>query len=194
MAHGDKERESLPLEPFVKACFLGIIVMLNDIIIQQRMFNMTQKKWMLPLVSAAVMVAGCETGGSNNVDVAGAATPGSAADFKANIKDRVFFAFDKSDVSPAAGKVLELQAAWMKTYADKKAMLSGHADARGTADYNMALSNQRAESVKKALGGMGVDAARLTAKGFGKDQPIVPNAKVEAEHAQNRVVVTTISE
>lgn len=154
---------------------------------------MTQNKWMLPLLTAAVLVTGCENSGSNNVDVAGAAAPGTPGDFKANIKDRVFFGFDKADVTPAASKVLELQAAWLKTYADKSALVEAHADSRGTADYNMALTNQRAESVKKALGGMGVDAARLTVKGLGKDQPIVPNAKTEAEHAQNRVAVTTIA-
>lgn len=153
---------------------------------------MTQKKWMLPLLAAAVLVTGCENS-SNSVDVAGAAAPGTPGDFKANIKDRVFFGFDKADVTPAASKVLELQAAWLKTYADKSAAIDAHADVRGTADYNIALTNQRADNVKKALGGMGVDAARLTAKGHGKDQPIVPNAKTEAEHAQNRVAITTIN-
>lgn len=151
-----------------------------------------QKNWILALASAAVLMTGCETG-CNNVDVEGAATPGSPADFKQNIKDRMFFNFDRSDVSPAAAKVLELQAAWMKTYNTTSAQVAGYADERGTSDYNMALSLKRAESAKKALAGMGVDASRLMTKGFGKDQPIVPNAKTEAEHAQNRVAVTTIN-
>lgn len=154
---------------------------------------MSKNKLMLPLLAAAVLMTGCENSCSNNVDVAGAATPGTAGDFKANIKDRVFFGFDKSDVTPAAARVLELQAAWLKTYPERNATIDAHADARGTADYNMALTNHRADSVKKALTGMGVDAVRLSTKGHGKDQPVVPNAKSEAEHAQNRTAITTIN-
>jgi peptidoglycan-associated lipoprotein len=149
------------------------------------------KKTLLPLVAAALLVTAC--GDGQNVDVDAMAAPGTPGDFKKNIKDRVFFGFDKSNISADAKKVLEGQAAWLKTHSATTATVEGYADERGTREYNLALGARRAESAKTGLSGLGVDASRLKTVSFGKDKPIVPNAKSEEEHAQNRVAVTSIN-
>lgn len=149
------------------------------------------KKTLLPLLAAGLLMTACSDG--QNVDVDAAFAPGTPGDFKKNIKDRVGFGFDKANVSADAKKVLEAQAAWLKTHSATSATLEGYADERGTRDYNLALGARRAESVKSTLGTLGVEASRLKTASFGKDRPVVPNAKTEAEHAQNRVVITTIN-
>jgi peptidoglycan-associated lipoprotein len=150
------------------------------------------KKTLFAAFAATLLMTACNQTGQD-VDVEGSAAPGTAGDFKKNIRDRVFFAFNKSDVSADAKKVLEAQAAWLKTYSSTSASLEGRADERGTRDYNIALGAKRAEAVKAALGTNGVDASRLKVVSFGKDKPVVPNAKTEEEHAQNRVVVTAVN-
>jgi peptidoglycan-associated lipoprotein len=151
----------------------------------------TMKKTLLPLLAAGLLMTACNDG--QNVDVEASCAPGTPGDFKKNIKDRVFFAFDKANVSADGQKVAESQAAWLKTHSATTATLEGHSDERGTRDYNQALAARRAEAVKSALGKNGVDAARLKTVSFGKDKPVVPNAANEEQHAQNRVVVTTIN-
>ncbi len=151
------------------------------------------KKTLLPLLATTLLIAACETSGdSQNVTVGSAATPGTAADFKANIKDRVFFAYDKATVSEDAKKVLEAQAAWLKTYSTTSATIEGKTDARGTAHYNMALGARRADAAKKTLASLGVDASRLKTISYGKEKLEVAGDTEEA-HAQNRVAITVIN-
>jgi peptidoglycan-associated lipoprotein len=141
--------------------------------------------------AAALLLAACGSTDSQNVTVGSAATPGTAADFQANIRDRVFFAFNKSNLTDDAKKVLEAQAAWLKTYGSTKATLAGHTDVRGTRQYNLALGARRAESVKAALTGMGVATDRLKTMSFGKDKPEAMGT-TDRDHALNRRVVTVI--
>lgn len=150
------------------------------------------KKTIFAAFAAALLMTACENGGQG-VDVEGSSAPGTAGDFKKNIRDRVFFAFNKSDVSADAKKVLEGQAAWLKTYGTTSATLEGRCDERGTRDYNIALGAKRSESVKAALGSLGIDGARMKVVSFGKDKPVIAHAKTEEEHAQNRTVVTAIN-
>ena len=144
------------------------------------------------LASAALLMAACESTDSQNVKIGSSATPGSCEDFKANIRDRVFFALNKASLSDDAKKVLEAQAAWLKTYSSTKATVEGHADIRGTREYNLALGARRSESVKSALAGMGVDASRLKTISFGKDKPEA-TGNTEKDHAINRRAVTVIN-
>lgn len=151
------------------------------------------KKTLFSVLAAALLMAACETAtDSQNVNVGTAAAPGTAADFKNNIKDRVFFAYDKSAVSADAKKVLEAQAAWLKTYGTTSATIEGKTDARGTSHYNMALGARRADAAKKVLVGCGVDANRLKTMSFGKEKLEVMGDTEEA-HAQNRVAITVIN-
>jgi peptidoglycan-associated lipoprotein len=151
------------------------------------------KKIILPLLATTLLMAACETAtDSQNVNVGMATAPGSAADFKNNIKDRIFFEYDKSMVSMDAKKVLEAQAAWLKTYGTVTATVEGKTDCRGTSQYNMALGARRAEASKKALVSLGVDANRLKTISYGKEKLEVQGETEEA-HAQNRTAITVIN-
>ena len=157
------------------------------------------KKNYLPLfalsVSALVMLSACETQqvcDAQDIGVGSVAVPGTPEDFRANIKDRVFFNFNEATITADAHKTIDSQAAWGKTYPNTKMTVEAHADDRGTADYNMALSGRRGNAVEAALAKAGIDKARLAAVPFGKNKPIVPDATTEEQHAQNRVAVTVI--
>jgi peptidoglycan-associated lipoprotein len=151
------------------------------------------KKILFPVLAATLLMAACETASdSQNVNVGTAAAPGTAADFKNNIKDRVFFAYDKSTISADAKKVLEAQAAWLKTYGTTTVTEEGKTDPRGTAHYNMALGARRAEAAKKALVAAGVDANRIKTMSLGKEKLEVMGDTEEA-NAQNRVAITVIN-
>ncbi|HLD95422.1 MAG TPA: peptidoglycan-associated lipoprotein Pal [Alphaproteobacteria bacterium] len=147
----------------------------------------------MSVFALGALMAACETAPTDNgqVNVASAPVPGSAEDFKANIKDRVFFGFDKHNLSPEAKKTLDAQAGWLKTYPNVKATIEGHADVRGTREYNLALGEKRANSVKKQLATDGVSKDRLDVVSYGKDKPF-DGGTDEAAHAANRVVLTTV--
>ncbi|MFV3075863.1 peptidoglycan-associated lipoprotein Pal [Niveispirillum fermenti] len=118
--------------------------------------------------------------------------PGSAEDFIQNVGDRVFFGFDKFDLTPEATATLDRQAAWLKQYPAVTVTVEGHADERGTREYNLALGDRRAASVKKYLTALGVDAARVQTISYGKERPAVEGSN-EAAWTQNRRGVTVIN-
>lgn len=159
---------------------------------------MRNNKFLLSIAAAVVLVA-CENStstdpavdASHNVNVSKAPTPGSREDFKANVGDRVFFAFDRSELSHEAMKTVESQAAWFKTYPTTKAVVAGHCDERGTREYNLALGQHRSNKVAGALASMGVDHSRVRAVSHGKDMALVPGTG-EAIWAQNRAAVTDV--
>ena len=98
--------------------------------------------------------------------------PGSADDFRVNVGDTVFFDLDSHSVRPDAQAVLQKQAAWLKQYPAVRLSVEGHCDERGTREYNLALGDRRAFAVKEFLVSLGVDAARLLTKSYGKERPI----------------------
>lgn len=113
------------------------------------------------------------------------------ADFEKNVGDRVFFAFDKSDLSRCAKVALEKQVAWLVTHPHVKATIEGHCDERGTREYNLALGERRANSVKHFLKHKGVDANRVETISYGKERPAVIGND-EKTHSQNRRAVTLV--
>jgi peptidoglycan-associated lipoprotein len=152
------------------------------------------------LSAIAAVVAGCvacETGPNGSmadgesVSVGESSAPGTDGDFKANVKDRVFFAFNSNDITDESSKTLEAQSTWLKTYPSTNALVAGHCDYIGTREYNLALGARRAESAKKALASFGIEAARLSTISYGKDQPIV-EGKTDEARAHNRVSITHI--
>jgi peptidoglycan-associated lipoprotein len=147
----------------------------------------------LAILGTAALLAACECAPEQEVNVGSAVQPGTAEDFKQNIKDRVFFAFNKSTVSAESARALEAQAGWLKTYPNTTATIEGHADNRGTREYNLALGARRAHSASKELTKLGVDKARLKTISYGKDRPFVADAQTEDQHSQNRVAVTNIN-
>ena len=118
--------------------------------------------------------------------------PGSQEDLVINVGDRVFFDFDKSVITAAAQKTLKRQAAWMRKHTILTVTIEGHADERGTREYNLALGERRATSVKNFLVAIGVDANRIATISYGKERPDALGHS-EAAWSQNRRGVTTIN-
>ncbi len=98
--------------------------------------------------------------------------PGSAEDFRVNVGDTVLFDLDQHSIRSDAQGILQKQAAWLKQYPSVRLMVEGHCDERGTREYNLALGDRRAYAVKEFLVSLGVDAARLQTKSYGKERPV----------------------
>ncbi len=150
------------------------------------------------LCAAALLTVACECGDTEEVttsthqeDACTGPVPGSAADFLANVDDRVFFAFDKSDLTASDRCVLEKQAAWLLKYPKVTAEIAGYCDARGTVEYNDKLGQRRADSSKSYLCSLGVDSCRLSTISYGNRVTLVPGT-TEEDYAQNRTAITTI--
>lgn len=122
---------------------------------------------------------------------AGAATPGTKQDFVVNVGDRVLFETDSSDLTQQARTTLEAQAQWLGQYQNLGVSIEGHADERGTREYNLALGERRANAVKNYLVSLGVDASRVNTVSFGKERPAVEGSD-ESAWSQNRRGVTEI--
>ena len=117
--------------------------------------------------------------------------PGSVQDFQVNVGDRIFFAYDRSDLDDRARAVLQKQAAWLQRYGSVVLSIEGHADERGTREYNIALGARRAQSVKDFLTSLGISTARLETISYGKERPVCIESN-EACWAQNRRGVSVI--
>jgi peptidoglycan-associated lipoprotein len=120
-----------------------------------------------------------------------AIVPGSQQDLAATAGDRVFFAFDRSDISSEGQQTLQRQAEWLNRYPNVGVRIEGHCDDRGTREYNLALGERRANAVKNVLIAEGVSPSRISTISYGKERPIVPGDNEEA-WAQNRVAITTV--
>lgn len=128
------------------------------------------------------------TGGS----LGGAAAPGSAQDFVVSVGDRVFFETDSTDLTSLAIETLDKQAQWLAQYASHAVLIEGHADERGTREYNFALGARRAQAVRDYLAGKGVAGSRLKTVSFGKERPVAVCDDISC-WSQNRRAVTTLS-
>lgn len=117
--------------------------------------------------------------------------PGSNDDFVLNVGDRVFFDFDRYNLSSEAKATLDRQAAWLKRYNAMNILIEGHADERGTREYNLALGERRANAVKDYLVSQGIAGNRLDVISYGKERPAVVGSN-EASWAQNRRSVTVV--
>jgi peptidoglycan-associated lipoprotein len=124
--------------------------------------------------------------GSRNI------VPGSQQDLEASAGDRVFFAFDRSDITPESQEILSRQADWLRRYPNVTVTIEGHCDERGTREYNLALGERRAQAAKNVLVAAGIPASRISTISYGKERPIVVGSNEEA-WAQNRVAITTVN-
>ena len=159
----------------------------------------------LGFLAALTLLAACETAptdanngslnGGANTSMAGrgpgAVVPGSQQDLVVNVGDRIFFGTDKYDLSPEARATLDRQAQWLKQYGAVTVTIEGHADERGTREYNLALGEKRAQSVKNYMAASGINPARVKVISYGKEKPAVLGAN-EASWAQNRRGVTVV--
>jgi len=119
-----------------------------------------------------------------------APVPGSQGDFLASItSDRIFFDLDQYQVDDEDKATLQSQAQWLQRYAQKQIVIEGHADERGTRDYNLALGERRANAAKNYLASLGIASTRINVISYGKEKPAALGSD-EGSWAQNRRAVT----
>lgn len=177
---------------------------------------------MLSLFAALLLVAACESTSEDQAATGGEGTTQAAAEsdggqqgaagqegvtsepiagpqggtqehLVVNVGDRVFFEFDKSNLTSSAQETVTRLAAWLKEYPSKTLTIEGHADERGTREYNLALGARRANSVKDYLIVLGIDPNRLETVSFGEERPAVLGSNKQA-WAQNRRAVFVVNE
>ena len=161
-------------------------------------------KKLLLIVAAGFFLASCaatktEQGGdadssssASSSSSEGSINAGTQEDLIVNVGDRVFFEFDSSELTVDAQATLDAQAAWLLQYSDTDITIEGHADERGTREYNLALGDKRAFAVYSYLAQAGVDTNRMDYVSWGKERPEVIGSE-ETAYSQNRRGVTIVT-
>lgn len=121
----------------------------------------------------------------------GSAVPGTMEDLIVNVGDRVYFGYDRYDLTPEALNQLQMQARWLQQYPNVTIVVEGHADERGTREYNLALGDRRATTVRDYLVSLGVPANRISTISYGKEMPEVLGSNAQS-WARNRRAVTKV--
>ena len=134
------------------------------------------------------LAAGAAGGGAGY----GASGPGSVQEFGQTVGDRVFFDTDQTDLSPTAQGTLDKQAAWLNQYNRYAFTVEGHADERGTREYNFALGARRAQAVHDYLAAKGVSTSRMKTISYGKERPVAVCDDISC-WSQNRRAVTVLN-
>jgi len=145
------------------------------------------------LVLGALAIASCAKQQPDQTGMAGAATPGSQQDFIVNVGDRVFFETDSSELTPQSRATLDKQAQWLTQYGTYAFTIEGHADERGTREYNIALGARRAQTVREYLVSRGVQAQRMHTISYGKERPVAVCNDISC-WSQNRRAVTVLNQ
>lgn len=151
----------------------------------------------LAVVSALFLLAACEGGvgaggASGKGGAGGPATPGTQEDLTQNVGDRVFFDTDSSTLNDESQTTLARQAEWLKQYNNINVTVEGHADERGTREYNIALGERRAAVTKRFLVNQGISANRVSTISYGKERPAVVGSD-ESAWSQNRRAVSVVT-
>lgn len=145
-----------------------------------------------PLTTTPPLATQVPPKATNEDDVGLVELPGSQADLVAKAgTDTIHFATDKSDIDVSSRKILTAQAKWMMANPSVRASIEGHADERGTREYNMALGERRANTAKDFLVAQGVPSARLLVTSWGKEKPVAVGSD-ETAWAQNRRAVSVV--
>ena len=143
------------------------------------------------VIVAGLMIAGCA---KQQVDqTSSSATPGSQQDFVVNVGDRVFFETNSSELTEQARATLDKQAQWLNNYNRYAFTIEGHADERGTREYNIALGARRAQTVREYLVTRGIAAARMRTISYGKERPVAVCDDISC-WSQNRRAVTVLDQ
>lgn len=142
----------------------------------------------------ALAISACAKNTADDVqaNAAGQATPGSQQDFVVNVGDRVFFETDSSELTPQSRATLDKQAQWLTNYSQyTQFTIEGHADERGTREYNIALGARRAQAVRDYLMSRGIQANRMRTISYGKERPVAVCNDISC-WSQNRRAVTVL--
>ncbi len=144
-------------------------------------------------IVAALAIAACANKPSDQQGgMLSSAAPGSQQDFVVNVGDRVFFETDSSELTPQARATLEKQAQWLQNYNRYSFTVEGHADERGTREYNIALGARRAQAVRDYLVSRGIEAGRMRTISYGKERPVAVCNDISC-WSQNRRAVTVLN-
>jgi peptidoglycan-associated lipoprotein len=160
------------------------------------MAKLARNPFVLALVFG-IALAGCAKKNKlNSADDLGlnanSATPGSPQDFTVNVGDRIFFDTDSSSIRADAQQTLSKQAQWLNQYPNYRVTVEGHADERGTREYNLALGARRAEATRDYLTSQGVQGNRMRTISYGKEKPVAVCDDISC-WSQNRRAVTALN-
>jgi peptidoglycan-associated lipoprotein len=139
--------------------------------------------------NADALAAGAGGGAGGGYAVSG---PGSVQEFNQTVGDRVFFTTDETELSPTAQATLDKQATWLNQYSKYSFTIEGHADERGTREYNFALGSRRAQSVHDYLAAKGISGSRMRTISYGKERPVAVCDDISC-WSQNRRAVTVLN-
>jgi peptidoglycan-associated lipoprotein len=143
------------------------------------------------MIAAALVAGGCANQQKDLQAGMGAATPGSPQEFTVSVGDRVFFETDSSALTAQAQATLDRQVQWLMQYSQYAFTVEGHADERGTREYNLALGARRASAVRDFLIARGVPANRMRTVSYGKERPVAVCDDISC-WSQNRRAVTVL--
>jgi peptidoglycan-associated lipoprotein len=145
------------------------------------------------VLAVVMLTAACANRpGEDQAGIAGAAVPGSQQDFVVNVGDRVFFESDSTELTPQARATLDKQAQWLQHYNRYAFTVEGHADERGTREYNIALGAKRSQVARDYLASRGVDPSRIRTISYGKERPVAVCNDISC-WSQNRRAVTVLN-
>ena len=143
------------------------------------------------LIAGLAVSACANKQATDSLASAGVATPGSQQDFVVNVGDRVFFESDSSELTMQSRATLEKQAQWLQQYGNYTFTIEGHADERGTREYNIALGARRAQAVRDYLASQGIQPNRMRTVSYGKERPVAICNDISC-WSQNRRAVTVL--
>ncbi len=146
------------------------------------------------VLAAALAISACANKPEEaaQANAAGMATPGSQQDFVVNVGDRVFFETDQTELTPQSRATLDKQAQWLTNYGQYTFTIEGHADERGTREYNIALGARRAQGVRDYLISRGIAVNRMRTISYGKERPVAVCNDISC-WSQNRRAVTVLN-
>jgi peptidoglycan-associated lipoprotein len=146
-------------------------------------------------IMAAFAVSACATKPNefgSTAGFSGRAAPGSPQDFAVNVGDRVFFESDSTELTLQSRATLDKQAQWLSTYYRYSFTIEGHADERGTREYNIALGARRAQTARDYLASRGIEPSRMRTISYGKERPVAICDDISC-WSQNRRAVTLLN-
>jgi peptidoglycan-associated lipoprotein len=147
---------------------------------------------LIGVLAAALAVSACAKNSGDQTANAGVATPGSQQDFVVNVGDRVFFESDSTELSAQARATLDKQAQWLQNYNRYSFTVEGHADERGTREYNIALGAKRSQVTRDYLASRGIEPSRMRTISYGKERPVAVCNDISC-WSQNRRAVTVLN-
>jgi peptidoglycan-associated lipoprotein len=155
------------------------------------MLRIVRSAGIIAALFAGLALSACANKAADSLASAGVASPGSQQDFVVNVGDRVFFESDSSELTTQSRATLDKQAQWLQQYANYTFTVEGHADERGTREYNIALGARRAQAVRDYLASRGIQPGRMRTVSYGKERPVAVCNDISC-WSQNRRSVTVL--